>query len=357
VLRLENVRFSYGRREVLAGVDLEARRGEVLALLGRTGGGKSTCLRLLAGLEVPASGKVFVGESAVAGDGHVFVAPEARRVALVFQSLALWPHMTVRQSLEFVAEPRLESGRAEPAVRGILEDLGIAHLAERRPAGLSGGESALAAVARALAQDPRALLLDEPFEGLDSDRRDQIREKVFDLARSRGLACAYVTHMRSEALASVDRLAVMAGGRVVQSDPPGEVYARPLTAEVARLTGDVGLLPAEITATCIVTPVGPFPRSSAPRAESLGTGWKGFAALRPEALRLAGDGPLSGRVRSAEFRAGRWRLGVRVGGPGAGGADLPVDVERSPAVGGEVRLSLAGDLALVSALPGGPAGS
>ncbi|MHC4914637.1 MAG: ATP-binding cassette domain-containing protein [Planctomycetota bacterium] len=145
MLRLEKVRFSYGSREVLAGVDLEARPGEVLALLGRTGSGKSTCLRLLAGLEVPASGRVIVGQTAVAGDGHVFVAAEGRRVALVFQSLALWPNMTVQQSLEFVAEPRLAPGRAGSVVRDILEDLAIGHLADRRPARLSGGESALAA--------------------------------------------------------------------------------------------------------------------------------------------------------------------------------------------------------------------
>jgi ABC-type Fe3+/spermidine/putrescine transport system ATPase subunit len=157
-----------------------------------------------------------------------------------------------------------------------------------------------------------------------------------------------VTHLRGEALASADRLAVMCGGRVAQSDPPGEVYSRPATAEVARLTGDVGLLPAEITATAIVTPAGPFPRSSAPRAEALGTGWKGFAALRPERVRLAGDGPIAGRVRSAEFRGGRWRLGVRVGGPGAGGADLQVEAERAPAVGSEVRMALSGDLPLVT---------
>lgn len=345
MLKLEDVHFSRGDKPVLAGLTLEAARGEVLALLGPTGSGKTTALRLLAGLEVPARGKVFVGQGAVAGDGFTFVAAEGRGIAMVFQSLALWPHMTVAESLRFVAEPRVEPALVDSRVAAILEELGIAGLAGRRPAELSGGESALAAVARALAQEPAALLLDEPFSGLDADRREEIRERVFGLARSRRLAVVYVTHLREEALASADRLAVLVAGRVRQCAAPGEVYARPATAAVARLTGEVGLMAAEITARNIATPAGCFPRSAAPRAGELGTGWKGLAALRPESLRLAGDGPVAGRVLGAEFRGGSWRLVVRTAGPGT--AELRVAAEGPLAAGAEVRLALAGDIPLV----------
>ncbi len=346
MLKLEDVHFSRGDKPVLAGLTLEAAPGEVLALLGPTGGGKTTALRLLAGLEVPARGKVFVGRGAVAGDGFTFVAAEGRGIAMVFQNLALWPHMTVAESLRFVAEPRaVEPALVDSRVAAILDELNIAGLAGRRPAELSGGESALAAVARALAQEPDALLLDEPFSGLDADRREEIRERVFGLARSRRLAVVYVTHLREEALASADRLAVLVAGRVRQCAAPGEVYARPATAAVARLTGEVGLMAAEVTAQSVVTPAGCFPRSAAPRAGELGTGWKGLAALRPESLRLAGDGPVAGRVLDAEFRGGSWRLVVRTAGPGT--AELRVAAERPLAAGAEVRLALAGDIPLV----------
>jgi ABC-type Fe3+/spermidine/putrescine transport system ATPase subunit len=347
VLKLEDVHFSYGGRGVLAGVNLEAARGEVLALLGRTGSGKSTALRLLAGLEVPAKGKVLVGDQAVAGDGFTFVKPEDRRIAMVFQSLALWPHMTVAESLGFVAEPRVEPTKLESRVRGVLEELGIGHLAGRRPAQLSGGEAALAAVARALAQEPRALLLDEPFSGLDSERRAEVREMVFRLARSRGLAAVYVTHLREEVIGSADRLAVLWGGRVAQCAAPRDVYARPASAAVARLTGEAVLVNAEITAHTVVTPLGPFQRTAAPRAEELGTGWKGLVALRPENLHLAGDGSIPATVRDVEFRGGRWRLRLRATGPGE--ADLFVDSDRQIAAGTDVRLELRGDLPLVAA--------
>jgi iron(III) transport system ATP-binding protein len=345
VLKLEDVHFSYAGREVLRGVDLQAEPGRVVALLGATGGGKSTVLRLLAGLETPKRGRVFVGESAAAGDGFAFVPPESRRVGMVFQNLALWPHMTVAESLEFVAGPRSPSGRAEGVASAVLEELGIEHLADRRPGELSGGESALAAVARALAQDPRALLLDEPFTGLDAARRADIREVVFRLARSRGLATIYVTHLREEVLSNADRLAVLAAGRVRQCAAPRQVYERPATAAVAKLTGECLLLAAEITAQNVVTDLGAFDRAFAPRAEELGTGWKGLAVLRPESLHLAGDGSVPGRVRSAEFRGGRWRL--RVGGAGPGGAEVAVDSEKELTAGSEVRLELGGDLALV----------
>lgn len=343
MLKLEDVHFSYHKREVLRGASLEVPCGEVIALLGRTGCGKSTAIRLLAGLEMPARGRVFVGNSAVAGDGFTFVAPEQRNVGIVFQSLALWPHMTVLGSLEFVSG---EGKAAGGAARSILEELGIAHLADRRPGALSGGESALAAVARALAQSPRALLLDEPFSGLDATRRAEIRGRVFALARERNLPLLYVTHLRHEVLSSADRLAVMADGRVQQCAAPYEVYCRPATAEVARLTGEVSFLSAEVTAQNIVTPIGAFNRSASPNAEQLGTGWKGLVALRPESLRLAGDGSLAGRVRDAEFSAGRWRL--RIGGVGPGGSEVQVDSDSKLGVGAEVRLNLVGDLALVA---------
>jgi iron(III) transport system ATP-binding protein len=212
MLKLEDVHFSRGRRTVLAGVTLEARAGEVLALVGPTGCGKTTALRILCGLEVPERGRVLVDDQLAAADGRNLIPPERRGIAMVFQRLALWPHMTVAESLDFVMAGRLPAAEREKRALKILEGLGIAGLAGRRPAGLSGGESALAAVARALAQEPRALLLDEPFSGLDPEWRATVRERTFALVRERRLAAVYVSHLRDEVRQSVDRVADLGGG-------------------------------------------------------------------------------------------------------------------------------------------------
>ena len=209
MLKLENVAFRHGRHPVLSGFSLEARAGEVLALVGPTGCGKTTALRLLAGLEVPERGRVLVDGRVAAADGRLVIPPERRGVAMVFQRLALWPHMTVSGSLEFVMAARVPPAERPARIRRILGELGIADLAGRRPGGLSGGQAALAAVARALAQAPRALLLDEPFGGLDPELREATRGKVFALARGQGLAAVYVSHLREEIERCADRVQEM----------------------------------------------------------------------------------------------------------------------------------------------------
>jgi ABC-type Fe3+/spermidine/putrescine transport system ATPase subunit len=210
MLKLDEVHFRYGGRAVLSGFSLEARAGEVLALAGPTGSGKTTALRLLAGLEVPARGRVLLDGQPAAADGRMLIPPERRNVAMVFQRLALWPHLTVGESLEFVMAGRVPADGRAARRRALLDELGIGELDGRKPAELSGGQAALAAVARALAQEPRALLLDEPFSGLDPELRDATRAKVFALVRARGLAAVYVSHLREEVARSADRVVSVA---------------------------------------------------------------------------------------------------------------------------------------------------
>ncbi len=346
---LEDVHFAYDRKPILERFSLQLVAGGVVGLLGPTGCGKSTVLRLLAGLEVPAAGKVYCGAGAVAGDGFTFVPAEKRGCAMVFQNLGLWPHLSVAESLELVLEggsgSRASKDIPEIAARRILEEMEIADLATRRPAQLSGGQAALAAVARALAQDPKFLLLDEPFSGLDADLRTQIRDRVFAIVRLRGLPALYVTHMREEALATVDRLALLHNGKILQEDSPEEIYRRPLSAIAARLTGEAGLVPAEITASNIVIPGACFPRSFSPRAQQLGTGWKGLALFRPGKLQLAGDGNIPGRVISCRRSGGRFRVEVGIGGLPV--FTVPLDSATEMVPGLELRLANFGDIVLV----------
>lgn len=229
-----------GEREVLAGVDLEVEEGAVLAVLGPSGGGKTTLLRIVAGLDRPDAGRVEVLGREVDGPG-VFVPPEARRVGLVFQDYALFPHFTALENAAFgVPGPE---GRARAA-----ETLGVLGLSERagqRPAELSGGEQQRVALARALAPRPAVLLLDEPFSNLDAALRAGVREEVAGLLRGLGATAVLVTHDREEAFALADRVALLIDGVVLRSGTPEELARDPGSRAAARFLGETNFLPAE----------------------------------------------------------------------------------------------------------------
>ena len=237
-----------GERRVLAGVDLEVEEGAVLAVLGPSGGGKTTLLRIVAGLDRPDAGRVEVLGREVDGPG-VFVPPEARRVGLVFQDYALFPHFTALENAAFgVPGPE---GRARAAET--LEVLGLSERAGQRPAELSGGEQQRVALARALAPRPAVLLLDEPFSNLDAALRAGVREEVAGLLRRLGATAVLVTHDREEAFALADRVALLIDGVVLRSGTPEELARDPGSRAAARFLGETNFLPAEsdgATALC-----------------------------------------------------------------------------------------------------------
>ena len=237
-----------GERRVLAGVDLEVEEGAVLAVLGPSGGGKTTLLRIVAGLDRPDAGRVEVLGREVDGPG-VFVPPEARRVGLVFQDYALFPHFTALENAAFgVPGPE---GRARAAET--LEVLGLSERAGQRPAELSGGEQQRVALARALAPQPAVLLLDEPFSNLDAALRAGVREEVAGLLRRLGATAVLVTHDREEAFALADRVALLIDGVVLRSGTPEELARDPGSRAAARFLGETNFLPAEsdgATALC-----------------------------------------------------------------------------------------------------------
>ena len=221
----------------LRGVDLTVDAGELVVLIGPSGSGKSTLLRAVAGLEPLDDGRVRI-----AGADVTHRSPGARSVALVFQDLALFPHLTVRQNIGFGARARgvppdvVARDSAEAA--GLL---GIDHLMSRRPGQLSGGERQRVALARALLRRPDLFLLDEPLSSVDTELRARLREEVRDLQRRTGVAMVHVTHDQTEAMAMGDRVVVLRDGRVEQVGRPSEVWQRPATVFVARLVGDVPL--------------------------------------------------------------------------------------------------------------------
>ncbi len=230
---LDGLRRSYGTATVVDGVSLEVPRGSLIALLGPSGCGKTTTLRMVAGLERPDAGRVLVD-----GRDVTHLPPHARRMGVVFQSYALFPHLSVLSNVAFGLRMRGQSRAARTArATEALTMVGLAAHASRRPRQLSGGQQQRVALARALAIEPDVLLLDEPLSALDAKLREDLRVEMRILQRRAGATAVFVTHDQAEALAMADLVAVMHGGRVAQLAPPETVFERPATSFVAEFVG------------------------------------------------------------------------------------------------------------------------
>jgi iron(III) transport system ATP-binding protein len=287
-LRVRGLEKRYEDVEVLRGIDLDAARGEFLALLGPSGCGKTTALRVIAGFERPHAGSVEIGGALVSNasaSGGYWIPPEERRVGMVFQDYALFPHLSVARNVAF-GLPRHAANR-EARVASALATVGLAGFGERTPDQLSGGQQQRVALARALAPEPEVILLDEPFSNLDADLRASVREEVRQILSEAGTTAVLVTHDQEEALSIADRVAVMLGGQIVQAGPPEELYHRPATRTIADFIGDVQFVQGEASGRRAMTLLGEIPLH--------GT-FEGSVdvMLRPEMLRLTPASPNDG---------------------------------------------------------------
>jgi iron(III) transport system ATP-binding protein len=268
---------SYGAGPVLEGVSLDAQPGSLTAVLGHSGCGKTTLLRVIAGFERAERGRVSLGDRTL-DDGRAHVPPEQRSIGYVPQEGALFPHLSVRANVAF-GLPRRE--RRGDAVTRLLEMVGIAPLARRLPHELSGGEQQRVALARALARRPQALLLDEPFSSLDASLRGHVREEVHALLREQGVTTVLVTHDQEEALSLADVVAVLRDGRIVQLAAPAELYERPVDERLARFLGAVNVIDAQFQDGNARTRMGTLELSVAPAS---GDARAGVVIVRPEQL-------------------------------------------------------------------------
>jgi iron(III) transport system ATP-binding protein len=234
----------YGDVGAVAGLDLAVRPGELVALLGPSGCGKTTTLRLVAGFITPDGGEIRVGDRVLSSPTGV-IPPERRRMAMIFQSYALWPHMTVARNvaygLRFAGVPRAERERR---VEAMLQVVQLGGYGARYPGELSGGQQQRVAVARALVVEPEILLLDEPLSNLDASLREEMRFEIRRLHEQFGITTLYVTHDQAEAMVISDRVAVLRDGRVVQVGAPQELFERPRTRFVAEFIGKTNLIDA-----------------------------------------------------------------------------------------------------------------
>ena len=218
IVEMDSVSKFYDGERVLDRVSLDVEEGERIVILGPSGCGKTTILRLIAGFIAPDAGSVFIEGEAVSRNGRIITPPERRNIGMVFQDLALWPHLTVRGNVEFGLKARgVPKGERKRRVRKMLELVGMADFADRRPAALSGGQQQRVALARALVLEPRVLLMDEPLSSLDLELNVRLRKEILGLQERLGFTMAYVTHDRDEALDMATRLVSMERGRIVDA--------------------------------------------------------------------------------------------------------------------------------------------
>lgn len=243
-LKIQDVRKSFGSVEVLKGIDIEIDPGQFLILVGPSGCGKSTLLNMIAGLEVVTGGRILIGDRDV-----TYLSPKDRDIAMVFQSYALYPNMSIRKNISFGLEIRKVPKSEQDAIVGrVAKMLQIEHLLDRKPSQLSGGQRQRVAMGRALAREPSVFLFDEPLSNLDAKLRVEMRTEIKELHHRMGTTIVYVTHDQIEAMTLGDRIAVMKDGEVHQFGSPQEVYDNPANLFVAGFMGSpsMNFIPAEV---------------------------------------------------------------------------------------------------------------
>ncbi len=248
-VELRNLRKAYGETVAVDGVDLEIGKGEFMTLLGPSGCGKTTTLRMIAGLIEPTDGEIRVGGKLLSSPGSKGVPPEKRNMGMVFQSYAVWPHMSVFDNVAFpLRNLKKSKDEIHRRVHAVLELVKLDALEDRYPSHLSGGQQQRVALARALAVEPDILLFDEPLSNLDAKLREEMRFELKEIQRRIGVTSIYVTHDQAEAMAISDRIAVMSQGRIKQIGTAREIYDRPQDPFTAEFIGLANLLPAKVTA-------------------------------------------------------------------------------------------------------------
>jgi ABC-type Fe3+/spermidine/putrescine transport system ATPase subunit len=332
-LRIQDLYKTFDRVIAVNGLSLEIREGEFFTLLGSSGCGKTTTLRLVGGLEKADGGEIHLGDRCLVSESRrLFIKPEKRDMGMVFQSYALWPHMTVFENVVYPLKLRGIRGReAEKNVSEVLGLVGLAGLEERPAPSLSGGQQQRVALARALVFSPKVLLLDEPLSNLDAQLREEMRRELKNLQQRLGITVLFVTHDQIEALSLSDRIAIMKTGQLEQVGNPEEVYYRPATPFVRDFLGKTFLLPGKILKIGdqhINVAIQPFETSplsiqrsnlSAAGNGLAGVGQPVMVAIRPEQIELWAKEPegklnmVPASLQSVQFLGDRYECTVALG--------------------------------------------
>lgn len=321
---MEGIHKSYGPVHVVKGIDLEIEHGEFVALLGPSGCGKTTTLRMIAGLEEPTKGRLWIGDEVVSEpEKGLFVPPERRHLGMVFQSYAVWPHMSVADNVAYPLKlAKVSKSQRKTAVQEALDMVQLGHLGARMPNQLSGGQQQRVALARALVMKPRVLLLDEPLSNLDAHLREELRREISLIREKLGVTVIYVTHDQEEALALADRIVVMNGGFIRQAGPPAKVYKLPEDSFVGGFIGKANFLRVVVMAKhagrldlrLADGQVLSLHASSVEIGEEVLEGQEGGLMIRPEAVGFVGEEEgASAVVKSVTYLGDRLELLLGIG--------------------------------------------
>ena len=340
ILKLERLTKYFGRFQALDAISLEIHEGEVFALLGPSGCGKTTTLRIVAGLETPDDGIITLRDRPIVSvrDG-IIVPTHKRNMGMVFQSYAIWPHMTVFDNVAYPMKiRRVGSKEIRQRVKRVLEMVGLGGLENRQAPLLSGGQQQRVALARALVYEPSMLLLDEPFSNLDAQLRRQMRVQLKLLLKQLKITTVFVTHDQVEALSLSDRIAVMNAGRIEQVGSPRQLYERPEASFVRDFVGSTVLLKSKVGDASSLDRISIHPDAVPGYSfsvlrdsqHSLNEGGEAFVAIRPEDIQLvpsellaAEAGGLSGTIESLLFVGDRYECRVRLSNGEAIGLHTP----------------------------------
>jgi iron(III) transport system ATP-binding protein len=305
-LTFDGLTHAYDGVPVIHALTLEIDEGETVCLLGNSGCGKTTVLRLAAGLERPRGGTIRLFGKAMAGpDG--FVEPEHRGVGLMFQDYALFPHLTVLENVTFGIR---KAAQANAAAMALLDEVGLAQAAAKYPHMLSGGEQQRVALARALAPKPSILLMDEPFSNLNQRLREEVRERTMLILAERRATTVFVTHDPEEAMQTANRIVLMDAGRVVQTGTPEQLYSQPRSAFAARFFSRHTELAGHVTVGKAVTTLGEFNATGQPDGPCR-------ICIRPGQVHIAEDGNREATVTSSRFTGQDYLIALRAEGAGA----------------------------------------
>ncbi|MEW6096314.1 MAG: ABC transporter ATP-binding protein [bacterium] len=342
-VELRNVTKRFGKVTAVKDLSFDVQEGELLSILGPSGCGKTTTLRLLAGLELPDEGEILF-DNQVVSRPLKGISPEKRNVGMVFQNLALWPHMTVYKNVEFGLKGARHKGQGtwdksdlRKKVHQMLKLLGIETYANSYPHQLSGGERQRVALARALALEPKILLLDEPLSNLDEHLSLRLRDEIVNLHQRLGITTIYVTHDQGDALSVTDRVMVMNEGEIEQVDTPYEIYNRPATKFVASFIGFSNILEGKaVGLNRVETKIGTIECDLSDKRDKV------TLLIRPENLRISNDGEILGKVGQGTFKGDRWLYQMAVNG-----CSLTVQTTERLEEGAEVRLTISSRPAII----------
>lgn len=304
-ISLKGITKSWGDAQAVKGIDFEVKSGDFTVLLGPSGCGKSTTLRLIAGLDTPTTGTIHIGERDV-----TYLAPAQRKIAMVFQSYALFPHLNVRDNILFGVRVRKEpKEHFESRLKRVADILGLSHLLDRRPGQLSGGQQQRVALGRAIIADAPVCLMDEPLSNLDAQLRQEMRREIRALQQQLNMTMIYVTHDQTEAMSMADQVILLRDGKIEQNAPPAELYAQPASVFAARFIGTppMNIMPLENTPSGLV-----IEGSAGPAVLQHNSNEDWQLGIRPEHIYLTDNG-IAAVVENIEYFGADTIIGAKIG--------------------------------------------